>query len=59
MELYSAAGDFALEDGEKLLPLKSLELQLEGRLLTAVYTAHDGKTQTQTLWIRGTGEVSP
>lgn len=59
MELYSAPGDFALEDGEKLLPLKGMELALEGRLLTAVFTAEDGTTQTQKLWIRGTGEVSP
>lgn len=59
MELYSAPGNFNLEDGEKLLPLKGLELALEGRLLTAVYTAEDGTTQTQKLWIRGTGEVSP
>ena len=59
MELYSPAGEFALEDGEKLLPLKSLELSLEGRLLSAVFTTEDGKVQTQKLWIRGTGEVSP
>ena len=56
MELYSLPGDFALEDGEKLLPLSSLQLELEGRLLTAVYT-HSGKTQTQELWIRAMGEV--
>ena len=59
MELYSAPGEFALEDGEKLLPMEHLELTLEGRQLTAVYTAEDGRQQTQALWIRGTGEVSP
>ena len=59
MELYSPAGEFDLEDGEKLLPLKNLELTLEGRLLSTVFTAEDGKVQTQKLWIRGTGEVSP
>lgn len=59
MELYSAPGEFALEDGERLLPMESLALTLNGRLLTAVFTAGDGNTQTQQLWIRGTGEVSP
>lgn len=59
MELYSAPGEFALEDGEKLLPMDKLELTLKDRLLSAVFTAEDGSQQAQDLWIRGTGEVSP
>ena len=59
MELYSPAGNFTLADGEKLLPLRGLELSLDGRLLTATYTQESGVAQTQQLWIRGTGEVSP
>ena len=59
MELYTGEGSFEPQDGEKLLPMAQLELQLEQGLLTAVFTEENGTVQTQQLWLRGAGEVQP
>jgi hypothetical protein len=52
-EMFTFAGEkFAPEDGEVLLPAQSLELKLEGQLLTAKITNEDGTIQELTLFLR-------
>lgn len=59
-ELFFFAGEeFAPEDGERLLPVQSLKLTLEGQTLTAVITDGDGITQELILFLRSIGEGSP
>ena len=59
MELFTAAsGDFAPEDGERLMPAKRLSLSLKDGLLTVLIAEDTGKEQTLLLDLR-TGEVQP
>lgn len=48
----------APEDGERLLPIADLQLELQDRLLTAELTHADGQRQTLQLMLRS-GEVQP
>lgn len=53
MELYSeAVTDLAPEDGERLMEANSLELALDGRLLTAEITVPQGGTESLQLCLR-------
>jgi len=57
MELFTAdSGEFAPEDGEKILPVKALALTLAEGLLTAEVLTEDGHSQLLKLRIR---EVQP
>lgn len=54
MELFSPLeGDFAPEDGEKLLPAQGLALTLEEGLLHVAVTDDDGQIREQYLSLRG------
>ena len=54
MELFTVAdGEFAPEDGEKILPLQSLSLSRNGSLITVQLTGLDYSSQILTLHIRG------
>ena len=58
-ELFGAAdGDFAPEDGEKVLELQSLTLTLSDGILQAELTGPEGRTQRLVLHLRsGEGEA--
>lgn len=59
-ELFTPAEEsFEPRDGETLLPVQHLELELEGRLLTAVITNDDGTQQRLALYLRSGEEVLP
>lgn len=52
-ELYALAEEeFEPLDGEELLPVQYLELELEGQLLTVVITNDDGSEQKLILYLR-------
>lgn len=54
MELFTlAGGDFAPEDGEKILPLRSLTLSQDGSVLSVSLTDTNGDTQSLMLSVRG------
>ena len=54
MELFTSAGaDFAPEDGEKILEIRSLDFRLESGLLTVYITDGSGTELTQVLSLRG------
>ncbi len=54
MELFTVAnGEFAPEDGEKILPLRSLSLTCDGSLVCVRLTDLDNTSQLLTLHIRG------
>ena len=54
MELFTGKGSgFAPEDGEKILPLKGLSVDIEGGLLTISFTGEDGAVWEATHAIRG------
>ena len=54
MELFTIAdGDFYPEDGEKILPLESLEISQEDGVFTFVLTDTEGNTQRLTMSVRG------
>jgi len=54
MELFTLAdGDFAPEDGEKILPLDSLALSQDGSVVSIALTDADGNTQQLKLTVRG------
>ena len=54
MELFTAAGGtFAPEDGEKVLPLRSLSAEQNGSLIHVRLTASDNTLRELTLYIRG------
>lgn len=54
MELYtSAAGEFAPEDGEKILPAEQITLSLDGNLLRAEIVDGNGQTNRLRLLLRG------
>ena len=58
MELFTRAqGDFSPEDGEKLLPLQALELQLTDGLLTAELT--DSRGDCRSLMLSVGKEAQP
>ncbi|OUQ81651.1 DUF4860 domain-containing protein [Flavonifractor sp. An100] len=55
-ELFTSAdGDFSPEDGEQVLPLQQLSLELEDSFLTAVFSLPDQLPLSLTLYIRGEG----
>ena len=57
-ELFTNAdGDFSPEDGEQLLPLKALEMEMEESCFTADVTYSDGKTNRLILNQRSFKEV--
>ncbi len=59
-ELFTLAEEeFEPRDGEELLPVQYLELELEGRLLTVVITNDDGTEQELALYLRSGGGVGP
>lgn len=59
-ELFaSESGDFSPEDGEKVLQLQGLSLNLTGKVLTAGLRLPDGTEQTLTLYLRAGEEVLP
>ena len=54
MELFTVAnGEFSPEDGEKILPLRSLALTCDGSLISVRLTDLDNVSQQLTLHIRG------
>lgn len=56
MELFTISdGEFAPEDGEKILPLQELSLSLDGSLISVSLTDTDGLSQHLKLHIRGSG----
>lgn len=59
MELFSLAdGSFSPEDGEKLVPMARLSLDLEHALITVRLTDAQGTVQETKLYMRGS-EVQP
>ena len=59
-ELFALAeGDFAPEDGEKVLQARGLSLGQQGRLLTAELTDPAGETQRVTLYLRSGEGAAP
>ena len=59
-ELFGAAGgDFAPQDGEKVLQAQQLLLRLDGRMLTALLTGPSGQSQQLRLLLRSQQEVAP
>ena len=57
-ELFANSdGDFSPEDGEQLLPLKALEMEMEESCFTADITYLDGKTSRLILHQRSFEEV--
>ena len=60
MELFTLAGsDFSPEDGEKILPLDTLSIAMEGSLLSFGLTDPDHATQHITLSLRGKAGTLP
>ena len=60
MELFTVAdGDFAPEDGEKILPLHSLALQAKDGLILIALTDGNGTALDLTLSVRGREELQP
>lgn len=60
MELYGFEdGQYAPEDGEKILPLSGLEMDMQQDLLSISVAAADGSRQQLVLAVRGKGEVQP
>ena len=60
MELFTVSdGEFAPEDGEKILPLQALSLSLDGSLISVSLTDPEGLSQQLTLHIRGKGGNRP
>lgn len=58
-ELFTAAGgDFAPEDGEKVLEARQLSFDLEGSVLTVRFLIREGTQQELTLVLRSGKEVS-
>lgn len=58
-ELYTATDlEAGLEDGDRVLDLAGMDLEMEGGLLEAVLTFKDGTAETVKLSLRG-GEVAP
>jgi hypothetical protein len=58
MELFSAAeGDFAPEDGEPLLELKSMDIRQDGGLFSFELVESDGSSLSFKLALRGGSEV--
>lgn len=59
-ELFTFADEpLAPEDGEILLPLRGLELELDGQMLTARLTDETGKMQNLRLFLRSREGVAP
>ena len=57
-ELFTNAdGDFSPEDGEHLLPLKALKMEMEESRFIADITGSDGETSRLILYQRSFGEV--
>lgn len=60
MELFTiASGEFAPEDGEKILPLASMSLTQTGSLVSVRMVGIDNTSQQLTLHIRGNGGDIP
>lgn len=56
MELFGVPeGEYAPEDGEKVMEAASLRIQTQGNLHTLEWTGKDGMTQRLTLTLRGEG----
>lgn len=59
-ELFTPeSGAFSPDDGEVLLPVDALRLNLEDSILRAELIFTDGTKQTLTLYLRSDGEVLP